>query len=45
MQILTSTKLVQFFVKTDDFLLELHLLIKAEGLPEAKWHCCFPVAR
>jgi hypothetical protein len=41
MQILTETKLTEIFVETDDFLLELHRLTAAEGLPDPVWHSRF----
>lgn len=41
MQILTETKLAEIFVETDDFLLELHRLVVAQGLADSSWHSRF----
>ena len=38
MQTLTTTKLMEIFVETDDFLLELHQLIIQHSLAGPKWH-------
>jgi len=38
MQTLTTTKLTEIFVETDDFLLELQQLIDQHGLAASRWH-------
>ncbi len=41
MQILTTIKLTEIFVETDDFLKELQTILAAEGLPKPEWQSCF----
>jgi hypothetical protein len=41
MQILTTTKLTEIFVETDDFLLDLAQQTTAQGLSEPQWHSRF----
>ena len=41
MQILTTTKLTEIFVETDDFLQELRVRLANEGIAEPGWHSRF----